>query len=79
MLTQKWITVAPWIRKSLAATTGPKVKGYGPSVLLWGAAAGIFVLDIVEVTPLFRREVFAKLPIVGGYWQRKIEASARVD
>ncbi|KAJ3258985.1 hypothetical protein HK103_003126 [Boothiomyces macroporosus] len=79
VLAQKWLTTAPWIRSTLSVSHPQKIKASIPSYAGWGAAVGILALFFVEVTPLFRREVFAKIPVVGGFWQKKLEDRARAD
>lgn len=50
-------------------------RRWGTSLGLWGAGAGIMALYVLSATPLVKREVLAKVPVVGAYWQDKIPAS----
>lgn len=46
---------------------------------VWGAALGGFALVILEVTPLARKDIFSQLPLVGGFWAKKLEERERAD
>ncbi|KAL9714995.1 hypothetical protein Ac2012v2_001655 [Leucoagaricus gongylophorus] len=41
------------------------------SLGIWGASASVGVLLLLSVTPLVRREVLAKVPILGSYYEDK--------
>jgi Ubiquinol-cytochrome-c reductase complex subunit (QCR10) len=40
---------------------------------------GGFALFLLEVTPLARKDIYSQLPLVGGFWERKLEQSQRQD
>ena len=50
-----------------------------PTLLTWGAFAGITVLFLFEPVPIARRDIFSQFPIVGKYWQDKLDKAAQVD
>ncbi|KAI0797874.1 ubiquinol-cytochrome-c reductase complex subunit-domain-containing protein [Abortiporus biennis] len=50
-------------------------RTWGLSLGLWGAGAGVAALYILSVTPLVKRELLSKVPVVGGYFQDKTPAS----
>ncbi|KAF8969909.1 cytochrome b-c1 complex subunit 10 [Flammula alnicola] len=50
-------------------------KRWTLSLGLWGASAGAAALLLLSVTPLVRREVLEKTPVLGLYYQDKTPAS----
>ncbi|KAI0336413.1 hypothetical protein GY45DRAFT_1365941 [Cubamyces sp. BRFM 1775] len=50
-------------------------RAWTPSVALWGAGAGVAALYLLSVTPLVKRELLTKVPVVGDYFQDKTPAS----
>ncbi|KAI0079974.1 hypothetical protein K474DRAFT_1696098 [Panus rudis PR-1116 ss-1] len=48
---------------------------WAPSLATWSVGAGIAALYVLSVTPLVKRELLSKLPVIGGYWQDKTPAS----
>ncbi|KAL2911713.1 hypothetical protein HK105_208814 [Polyrhizophydium stewartii] len=49
------------------------------SLVTWGVFAGVTALYLLEPTGLARRDIFVKLPIVGGFWQKRLDALERKD
>ncbi|TFL07698.1 hypothetical protein BDV98DRAFT_558327 [Pterulicium gracile] len=41
---------------------------WSPSLSVWGAGTGIFLTFLLSSTPLVKREVLCKLPVVGEYY-----------
>ncbi|KAH7107761.1 hypothetical protein BKA62DRAFT_765131 [Auriculariales sp. MPI-PUGE-AT-0066] len=50
---------------------------WGPTAAIWGAGAGVYVLYILSVTPLVKREFLTKLPGIGSYYEDHRPASDR--
>ncbi|KXN90527.1 hypothetical protein AN958_04199, partial [Leucoagaricus sp. SymC.cos] len=50
-------------------------KRWVSSLGIWGASAGAGALLLLSVTPLVRREVLVKVPILGSYHEDKTPAS----
>ncbi|KAH8107022.1 cytochrome b-c1 complex subunit 10 [Cristinia sonorae] len=50
-------------------------RRWGLSLGLWGAGAGVAALYLLSVTPLVKREVLVKVPVLGSYWEDKTPAS----
>ncbi|KAF9483841.1 hypothetical protein BDN70DRAFT_873224 [Pholiota conissans] len=50
-------------------------KRWSLSTGIWGASAGAAALLFLSVTPLVRREVLEKTPLLGLYYQDKTPAS----
>ncbi|CAL1704347.1 unnamed protein product [Somion occarium] len=48
---------------------------WAPSAIFWGAAAGIYGLYFLSVTPLVKREFLVKVPVIGSYYEDKTPAS----
>jgi hypothetical protein len=48
-------------------------------VLILLIIVGCIALLILEPTPLMRRDVLQHVPILGGYWAKKLEDAARMD
>jgi hypothetical protein len=76
MLSQQWVTVAPWLRPGLNME---RLRNKVPTLLFWGLTGGVVALSFFEPTTLARRDIFSKLPLVGGFWKRKMEERERVD
>jgi len=45
------------------------------SFALWGIGAGTAALLLLSVTPLVKREVLVKVPVLGNYYEDKTPAS----
>nr|KAJ3420597.1 hypothetical protein HK105_005487 [Polyrhizophydium stewartii] len=52
---------------------------FSRSLVTWGVFAGVTALYLLEPTGLARRDIFVKLPIVGGFWQKRLDALERKD
>ncbi|KZV93351.1 hypothetical protein EXIGLDRAFT_835769 [Exidia glandulosa HHB12029] len=56
-------------------------RRWSGSLALWGAGAGIYVLYILSVTPLVKREFLTQVPVtppqIGSYYEDKRPASDR--
>ncbi|KAF9532327.1 ubiquinol-cytochrome-c reductase complex subunit-domain-containing protein [Crepidotus variabilis] len=50
-------------------------KRWASSLGIWGASLGAFGVLALSVTPLFRREVLQKVPVLGSYYEDKTPAS----
>ncbi|KAF8905977.1 cytochrome b-c1 complex subunit 10 [Gymnopilus junonius] len=50
-------------------------KNWTGSLGIWGASAGAAVLLFLSVTPLVKREVLQKVPVLGSYYEDKTPAS----
>ncbi|TCD61680.1 hypothetical protein EIP91_008102 [Steccherinum ochraceum] len=50
-------------------------RRWGVSLGLWGAAAGVTAVFLLSTTPLVKRELLSKVPVVGDYWKDKTPAS----
>ncbi|ESK92889.1 hypothetical protein Moror_9092 [Moniliophthora roreri MCA 2997] len=48
---------------------------WAPSLGMWGAGAGAAAVLFLSVTPLFKREVLIKVPVLGNYFEDKTPAS----
>ncbi|KAK0228127.1 ubiquinol-cytochrome-c reductase complex subunit-domain-containing protein [Armillaria luteobubalina] len=42
---------------------------------IWGAGAGTAALLFLSVTPLVRRELLVKVPLLGSFYEDKVPAS----
>lgn len=45
----------------------------------WGLFGGIVAVSFFEPTSLLQKDVLAKLPVVGKFWQDKLDAKAKKD
>ncbi|KAL0947396.1 hypothetical protein HGRIS_013509 [Hohenbuehelia grisea] len=45
------------------------------SLGIWGVGAGAAALLVLSVTPLVKREVLVKVPVLGSYYEDKTPAS----
>jgi hypothetical protein len=79
MFGQRYIAVAPWIRRLALYSSSHRRKTFAKMYLQWGLCASVGILFIMETTPLFKKSIFSKLPVVGWYWQQKLDEAARVD
>ncbi|KAF9450727.1 hypothetical protein P691DRAFT_797706 [Macrolepiota fuliginosa MF-IS2] len=50
-------------------------KRWVSSLGIWGFSAGAGALLLLSVTPLVRREVLVKVPVLGNYYEDKTPAS----
>ncbi|KAG5645913.1 hypothetical protein DXG03_005060 [Asterophora parasitica] len=50
-------------------------KRWATSLGIWGVGAGTAALLLLSVTPLVKREVLVKVPVLGGYYEDKTPAS----
>ncbi|KAI0361973.1 hypothetical protein OH77DRAFT_1416164 [Trametes cingulata] len=50
------------------------MRNWSTSLGLWGAGAGITALYLLSVTPLVKRELLVKVPVLGGYFEDKTPA-----
>ncbi|KAF5358018.1 hypothetical protein D9756_001701 [Leucocoprinus leucothites] len=50
-------------------------KRWFTSLGIWGVTAGAGALLLLSVTPLVRREVLAKTPVLGNYYEDKTPVS----
>ncbi|KAG6832691.1 hypothetical protein H0H92_012263 [Tricholoma furcatifolium] len=50
-------------------------KHWASSLGIWGVGAGSAALLVLSVTPLVKREVLVKVPILGSYYEDKTPAS----
>ncbi|KAI9099438.1 hypothetical protein DFS34DRAFT_649157 [Phlyctochytrium arcticum] len=57
----------------------PAVRNYGPILATWGAAGGVVALFLLEPTPIARSDIFSQIPVVGAFWQRKLDARLQKD
>ncbi|KAF9052695.1 cytochrome b-c1 complex subunit 10 [Panaeolus papilionaceus] len=62
------------VQTPVAATLNA-AKRWAPSLGIWGATAGTGALLLLSVTPLVRREVLEKVPVLGSYYEDKTPAS----
>ncbi|KAH9484156.1 hypothetical protein JR316_0003636 [Psilocybe cubensis] len=62
-------------RQSPIAATINVTKRWSTSLGIWGASAGAAALLLLSVTPLVRREVLEKVPVLGSYYEDKTPAS----
>jgi ubiquinol-cytochrome c reductase subunit 10 len=53
----------------------PTVSKWIPILGIWGAAAGIGALFLIEGVPRTRQDILSKIPIIGEHWIREIPAS----
>ncbi|KZP23619.1 hypothetical protein FIBSPDRAFT_785737 [Athelia psychrophila] len=51
------------------------LRPWAPSLALWGVGAGTAALFILSVTPLVKRELLVKVPLIGSYYEDKIPDS----
>ncbi|KAF8509548.1 cytochrome b-c1 complex subunit 10, partial [Gautieria morchelliformis] len=58
----------------IGRVTPQSLKRWGPSLALWGIGAGLYATYFLSVTPLVKRELLTKIPIVGNYYADKIPA-----
>ncbi|KAI8800464.1 hypothetical protein BJ742DRAFT_841604 [Cladochytrium replicatum] len=79
MLYQRWLTVAPWVRTMAVLGNSQKMRNILPNLAIFGAGVGGIALFLIEPTPLVRRDIMKNVPVVGSYWQKKLDESARVD
>ncbi|EGF84469.1 hypothetical protein BATDEDRAFT_85225 [Batrachochytrium dendrobatidis JAM81] len=79
MLLNSFVTVAPWIRTLRPALHPKRIANYSTSIATWGAFAGIAALFFIEPTSLARRDIFTNIPVVGGFWQKKLDAMELKD
>ncbi|KAJ3051958.1 hypothetical protein HK097_007047 [Rhizophlyctis rosea] len=68
--------IAPIARRAVQSTA---VKTTAPALAIWGAFAGTAALFFLEPTPIARNDVFKNLPLIGGWWQKKLDAAAQKD
>ncbi|KJA18577.1 hypothetical protein HYPSUDRAFT_45120 [Hypholoma sublateritium FD-334 SS-4] len=61
--------------QSQISSTVNLAKRWTTSLGFWGAGAGAAALLFLSVTPLVRREVLEKTPLLGLYYQDKTPAS----
>ncbi|KAF5391723.1 hypothetical protein D9757_001783 [Collybiopsis confluens] len=54
---------------------GQILRNWSPSLATWGAGVGAGALLFLSVTPLVRREVLSKVPVLKGYFQDDTPAS----
>ncbi|EIN07734.1 hypothetical protein PUNSTDRAFT_69558, partial [Punctularia strigosozonata HHB-11173 SS5] len=47
---------------------------WGTSSVVFGAAAGTAALLLLSVTPLIKRDILVKVPVLGNYYEDKIPA-----
>ncbi|KAF9462869.1 cytochrome b-c1 complex subunit 10 [Collybia nuda] len=50
-------------------------KRWSSSLGIWGVGAGTAALFLLSVTPLVKRELLVKIPMVGSYYEDKTPAS----
>lgn len=50
---------------------------WAQSSAIWGVGAGIYVLYLLSVTPLVKREFLVKVPVIGSYYEDKRPPSDR--
>ncbi|KZT11411.1 uncharacterized protein LAESUDRAFT_642690, partial [Laetiporus sulphureus 93-53] len=50
-------------------------RRWGASLGVWGVGFGIYALYYLSVTPLMKREVLVKVPVIGSYYEDKTPAS----
>ncbi|KAF4614906.1 hypothetical protein D9613_002919 [Agrocybe pediades] len=62
-------------RPSPIAAAVTASKRWTMSLGFWGASAGAAALLFLSVTPLVRREVLQKVPVLGSYYEDKTPAS----
>ena len=79
VLAQQWVTVAPWVRVVQRATTRSRLRSYAGNIAIWGCVAGVVAVSFFEPTSLLRNDLLVHLPVVGGYWRKKMEERLRVD
>ncbi|KAI8929605.1 hypothetical protein BC831DRAFT_509115 [Entophlyctis helioformis] len=78
-INQAFVTVAPWIRYVRPAFHRQKFGNYVRSLATWGVFGGVAALYFLEPTPLARRDIFVNLPVVGSFWQKKLDAAQQAD
>ncbi|KAJ3045193.1 hypothetical protein HDV00_011063 [Rhizophlyctis rosea] len=70
----------PKATRLIAKWARPKsVVNYANSLATWGVMAGAAALFFLEPTPIARTDIFVKIPVVGGWWQKKLDAAAQKD
>ncbi|KAF8894461.1 cytochrome b-c1 complex subunit 10 [Infundibulicybe gibba] len=58
------------LNASLTAT-----KRWVPTLGIWGVGAGTAALFLLSVTPLVKRELLVKVPVLGSYYEDRTPAS----
>jgi len=51
------------------------LRPWAASATFWGVGAGIAGLYLLSVTPLVKRELLTKVPVLGSYYEDKTPAS----
>ncbi|ODQ51552.1 hypothetical protein SAICODRAFT_20570 [Saitoella complicata NRRL Y-17804] len=55
--------------------TPEKFGRWAPSLVAWGATAGVAAIFLLSGLPRMKRDVLQKVPFVGGYFINEIPAS----
>ncbi|KAF8078103.1 cytochrome b-c1 complex subunit 10 [Lyophyllum atratum] len=58
-----------------AKATISAIKPWAPSLAMWGVGAGTAALLLLSVTPLVKRELLVKVPVLGRYYEDDTPAS----
>ncbi|KAK9479556.1 cytochrome b-c1 complex subunit 10 [Lipomyces japonicus] len=49
------------------------IARWSPVLAVWGGAAGIGALFLLEPIPRVRNDILKKIPVLGNYWERPID------
>jgi len=60
--------------RSAAQYSQELARKWAPSMVLWGAGAGIAALYFLSVTPKIKRTILVKVPVLGSYYEDKTPA-----
>ncbi|KAI8906347.1 hypothetical protein EDD86DRAFT_210470 [Gorgonomyces haynaldii] len=79
MLSSQWVLVAPWFRRVQRVAHPERLRHFTGSAVTWGVSIGVIALSFLEPTSITRRDIFVKIPVVGDFWQKKLDAMAQKD
>ncbi|KIM32487.1 hypothetical protein M408DRAFT_327035 [Serendipita vermifera MAFF 305830] len=48
--------------------TASSLKAWNPALLFWGIGTGATLTLLLSNTPIFKKDVLIKLPVVGSIW-----------
>ncbi|VEU23676.1 DEKNAAC104914 [Brettanomyces naardenensis] len=48
-------------------------KGYFTSLIFWGTATVFGLATFTEAWPLFQKNVYSKIPVLGKHWQKEVD------
>lgn len=67
-----WPRTPQWLHKFNYTINRNFVRNYAVTLGIWGTFGVTTLLYLLEPTPIARRDIFANLPVVGGYWASKL-------